>query len=346
MAKVRFGVKTGANEFFYVTGEGQGERRKGEKGKGEERAKSSSSLRALSDVASVRRGITTGANEFFYLNRADPPSGEETSEGLGQSVNGPINGLTRVRDSAGMLREIESKLLSPVVFSLKEIRGVLLDQVESKRMLFNCSLAHDQLSGTHALDYIKGGVSAGYDQRPTCRSRESWYSVVRGMTPAPLIFPSKVGERWLVALNRAGVFEDKKLYGIFPNTGVSELALAALLNSTWARYYAEITCRQMTGAQAIADIDVAVAEEILIPDPRELSRAIGKKLEAALEELSHRPVGSIFEEVNCADRRALDSLTLEAIGFGKKSEREAVLDQLYGAVTKLVRARVSKAPSR
>src|SRR6266850_6592178 len=99
------------------------------------------------------------------------------------------------------------------------------------------------------------------------------------MTPAPLIFPSKVGERWVVALNRAGVFEDKKLYGIFPNCGVPELALAALLNSTWARYYAEITCRQMTGAQAIADIDVAVAEQVLIPDPRKLSAEIKKKLE-------------------------------------------------------------------
>jgi len=42
------------------------------------------------------------------------------------------------------------------------------------------------------------------------------------MKPAPLIFPSKVGERWVIALNRAGVFEDKKLYGIFPAEGVSE----------------------------------------------------------------------------------------------------------------------------
>src|SRR5262249_49947852 len=51
MARVRFGVKTGANDFFYV--------------KGSVSAKSSQRLLTLSDIASVRRGITTGANEFF-----------------------------------------------------------------------------------------------------------------------------------------------------------------------------------------------------------------------------------------------------------------------------------------
>jgi hypothetical protein len=99
----------------------------------------------------------------------------------------------------------------------------------------------------------------------------------------------------------------------------------------------------MTGAQAIADIDVAVAEQILLPDPRSLSPRIKKKLEAAVVQLSHRPVGSVFKEIKCADRRRLDALTLEAIGFSKRSEREAVLDQLYEAVTELVQARLAKA---
>jgi hypothetical protein len=60
------------------------------------------------------------------------------------------------------------------------------------------------------------------------------YGVAREMKPVPLIFPSKIGERWVIALNPAGVFEDEKLYGIFPAEGVSELVLAALLNWTWA----------------------------------------------------------------------------------------------------------------
>jgi hypothetical protein len=341
LAQVRFGVKTGANEFFYVTEgvqrvKGKEQRAKGQGAKGN--GQRAAGLRALRDVASVRRGITTGANEFFYVTTVD------AHEVHSPNPNPQL--LTAVEDFAGELREIESELLSPVVFSLKEIHGILLERVESQRMLFNCPLAGDALSGTRALEYIKSGERAGYNQRATCAAREPWYSVARGMKPAPLIFPSKVGERWVVALNRAGVFEDKKLYGIFPTNDVSELALAALLNSTWARYYAEVTCRQMTGAQAIADIDVSVAEQIMVPDPRELSKRIKKKLEAAIVSLSRRRVGSIFEEVKREDRRRLDSLMLEAIGFSKTSERESVLDQLYEAVTKLVRARLGKAIGR
>jgi methylase of polypeptide subunit release factors len=324
-ARVRFGMKTGANEFFYVNESGSGANGKPQSGKHQEpKSNGRSSLRALGEIASVRRGLTTGANEFFYLRR----NGKSSSPSPNSQPPSPI---------------IESRYLSPVIFSLKEIPGILLDRSHAKRFFFNCQVSRDELAGTSALGYIKRGERAGFHRRPTCASRDPWYAVARAMKPAPLIFPSKVGERWVVALNRAGVFEDKKLYGIFPADGVSELVLAALLNSTWARYYAEITCRQMTGAQAIADIDVAVAEQILIPDPRQLSAAMKKKLEAAVVELSRRPVYSIFEEVKRADRRRLDALTLEAISFSKKSERESVLNELYEAVRQLVRARLSKA---
>ena len=333
LARVRFGVKTGANDFFYVNENGQEEGEKGERGKG--KGKSERRLSELSNLASVRRGLTTGANDFFYLTRPSTQPPIPTPQPLASVV-----------DSTGSTRSIESRFLTPVIFSLKEIPGIALDQVEGGKLFFHCSANRDELTGSLALKYIRSGERSGYDSRPSCAAREPWYSVANGRRPAPLIFPSKVGERWLVALNRAGVFEDKKLYGIFPARGVSALALAALLNSTWARYYAEITCRQMTGAQAIADIDVAVAEQIMIPDPRTLSPGIKKKLEATVLELSRRPVGSVFEEIKHPDRRRLDALTLETIGFTQKSERDAVLDELYNAVTDLVRARIGKGRDR
>jgi hypothetical protein len=313
LARVRFGVKTGANEFFYVKGE-------------EARQKTNGRLRTLSNIASVRRGLTTGANDFFYLNRV----AERASD------------ITIVKSAAGTEHAIESKYLSPVVFSLKEIPCILLERDKTGKLFFNCPVARKDLADTRALDYILDGERAGYNRRPTCSARAEWYWVARGMKPAPLIFPSKIGERWLVALNRARVFEDKKLYGIFPRPRVPKLVLAALLNSTWARYYTEVTCRQMTGAQAIADIDVAVAERIMIPDPRQLSATMKRKIESAIKAIARRPVLSIFEEVKRADRRRLDELTLTAIGFTDKAERKNALDQLYQAMTKLVRARIDK----
>jgi hypothetical protein len=149
-----------------------------------------------------------------------------------------------------------------------------------------------------------------------------------------------------VALNQAGAWEDKKLYGVFPRQRVPAVALAALMNSTWARYYAEMTCRQMTGAQAIADIDVAVAEQILLPDPRTLALPQIQRLESALSTLGARPIVSIFEEVKLPDRRMLDGLVLEAAGFGNESEREQVLDQLYDAAVRLVRARLARSRNK
>ncbi len=311
LARVRFGMKTGANEFFYVKGANSDDKK----------------LLALSDVARVRRGLTTGANEFFYL-KAVSSGGRDASC------------LTLVEDGLGAQHLVESRYLAPVLFSLKEISGFVIRRGETSKLFFHCADRRAEIAGTHALDYILSGESAGYDLRPTCAGRREWYAVARGMKPAPLIFPSKVGERWVVALNRARVFEDKKLYGIFPKEKSSTLALAALLNSTWARYYAEITCRQMTGAQAIADIDVRVAERILIPDPRSLPPQLKKNLEAAFEAIARREAFSIFEETGRDDRRLLDELTLEAIGLCSQ-ERGPMLERLYAAMKELVRRRLA-----
>ncbi len=310
MAQLRYGVKTGANDFFYLK---------------------DANLLPLAEMASVRRGITTGANDFFYVRAV-------RNSQAGESVV--------VEDRFGARHRIEPRFLSPVVFSLKEISGIALDKAHAAKLFFNCASAPKEIAGTHAFDYVAAGERAGYDQRPTCAAREPWYAVARERKPAPLIFPSKVGERWVVALNRDGIFEDKKLYGVFPRKGVSTAVLAALLNSTWARYYAELTCRQMTGAQAIADIDVIVAERILLPDPRELSAEIKRELQTALKRLARRPICSIFEEVNHLDRRKLDDLVLAAIGFTIRQEREDLLAKLYEAVTKLVRERLGKAVKR
>jgi hypothetical protein len=159
------------------------------------------------------------------------------------------------------------------------------------------------------------------------------------------LFPSKVGERWLIALNRARVFEDKKLYGIFPANGVNTTTLAALLNSTWARYYTEVTCRQMTGAQAIADIDVNVAEQLLIPDPGALAPDIEAQLAGALASIAKRRALSIFEEITLPDRRRLDELAFKAMGFEGKRELKRLLEQMYTAVVEVVRRRVARSRS-
>jgi methylase of polypeptide subunit release factors len=337
MARVRFGVKTGANEFFYLAdrqceapcADGLQEHQ---------------GLRPLAEVATVRRGLTTGANEFFYLKPFELE--QITRVAKGKRDAGAIElsqlGLSLVEDGSGARHWIEARFLSPIVFSLKQISSIVLRHSPAEKLFFNCALQIDDLEDTRALEYIRKGEKAGYHARPSCAGREPWYALARNLRPAPLLLPSKIGERWLVALNTAAVFEDKKLYGVFPGDGVADRVLAALLNSTWARYYTEITCRQMTGAQAIADIDVRVASQMMIPDPRLLTDQMKADLESALAAISDRPIGSIFVEVNREDRRRLDDLVLKAIGFVRSRERSAVLAKLYRATTELVRRRLDR----
>jgi methylase of polypeptide subunit release factors len=325
MADVRFGVKTGANDFFYL--------KQHDPTAGNESSSEVFEMRRLDELASVRRGMTTGANEFFYLRLVSTASDESPAP-------------TMMEDGAGRRHMLEPAYLAPVIFSLKEISGILLDGWKPSRFFFRCSGSKLDLQDTAALNYIQQGERDGYNLRPTCASREPWYALARDLKPAPLIFPSKVGERWIVAINKAGVYEDKKLYGIMPRGDVSIELLAALMNSTWARYYSEMTCRQMTGAQAIADIDVAVAERILLPDPTMISDELQRRLLSALGCLAARPIGSLFKEVELQDRRHLDELVLTAIGFDDEGERGEVLNRLYHAVSRLVRARISRSTAK
>ena len=110
VAQVRFGVKTGANEFFYVTEDGQRAKSKGQRANGKGQS-GGPGLLALADVASVRRGITTGANHFFYLTRppttdngrpaADDEGGTGKHQSDSQSVVGRRSSV--VFDGAGTL---------------------------------------------------------------------------------------------------------------------------------------------------------------------------------------------------------------------------------------------------
>jgi hypothetical protein len=100
----------------------------------------------------------------------------------------------------------------------------------------------------------------------------------------------------------------------------------------------DLTCRQLTGAQAIADIDVVVVKNILIPHPEILSVEDCSQVYSAI---ASRPIKTHMEdEYNQPDRRALDEVVFDVLGL-TAGEREAV----YEAVVNLVRARLEKAQS-
>lgn len=262
----------------------------------------------LGDIAEVRRGFTTGANEFFYLD-------EE-----------------RIREW-----EIEEEFLKPILFSLKEIHCIE-DNLASLRWSFlNCHSNINELHSKKVAKYIKWGESLGFHKRPTCASRTLWYSIGKGWKPATFVFPAKVGERMVVLKNTQRILEDKKLYGITPNTG-NDIYWSSVLNSTIVRFFMDLSCRQLTGAQAIADIDVRVVEDI--PIPRIDTIAI-QELDEKYAIIAKRTIAShVQEEYSQPDRRVLDNVFFDALRL-TQDERDAV----YEAVIELVESRLKKAES-
>ena len=276
----------------------------------------------LKEVAEVRRGFTTGANEFFYLTEEE---------------------IKRKR--------IEKEYTQPIIFSLKEIEGYRLDKKKLSKKAIICWKEKAELKGTNLLKYIENGENKGYHKRPTCSSRQPWYSLGKSWEYAPLIFPAKVGERMPIFLND-GIFEDKKLYGVIPKSKKDTMIIAGILNSTVSRLFIEFTCRQLTGSQAIADIDVVVVEELPVIDLTQIPTKLGQKIVSRFSKLSETKAESIFVEIGKSseevsldkikpDRRELDRIIMgEILGLTDEEQLE-----VYRAVVDLVKSRIDKAKS-
>jgi len=274
----------------------------------------------LGDIAEVRFGIKTGANEFFYLD-------DEKIKKWG----------------------IEEEFLKPVIFSLKELKYIDgTRNVFEHKMIF-CSKEKKELLRTNLFKYIKWGENNNFNKRPTVLSRNPWYSLGKNWKPAPLVFPAKVGERFLVLFNINNIFEDKKLYGVTPIDNTKIDIICAVLNSTLTRFFLDLSCRQLTGAQAIADIDVVVVEKLFIVNPFLLNGILIKNV---FKNLLNMPIGSIINDCGfdktkpirsqkpnpLPDRKALDDIIFDALGL-----TQAERDEVYYSVCELVQNRLNKA---
>ncbi|MBE9506587.1 MAG: hypothetical protein IMY86_00920, partial [Chloroflexi bacterium] len=101
----------------------------------------------------------------------------------------------------------------------------------------------------------------------------------------------------------------------------------------------ELVGRTTLGQGALKTEGIDIAGMWLL-DPRRLSAQQAQALESAFDALASRPVSPIFEELEKADRVALDSVVFDVLDLSPKM-REAV----YQAVVDLVRARIERAQS-
>jgi hypothetical protein len=147
-------------------------------------------------------------------------------------------------------------------------------------------------------------------------------------------------QRHLAPFNARSFQVDHNLFEILPKSArFTPKVLCALLNSTFANLMRELVGRTTLGQGALKTEGMDIAG-MWLPDPRKLSARQAQALESAFDALASRPVGPIFEELEKADRMALDSVVFDVLDLSPKM-REAV----YQAVVDLVRARIERAQS-
>lgn len=229
IADVRFGIKTGDNDFFYL--EDVTENIKDD---------SLSAIRNITkDIKSVLdirakrlRVAKNGKGELWLIEE----------ELLKPVVKSP--------------REIKSYVIKPgdlkykvLYFGMKDRFEGIEDYVKFVRSNF-----------PYAWRYIEEGEREGIDQKPTCSGRSPWWDLGEWV-PADIIIPCGFRDRFPIVFNRFGILEDKRLYGITLKQKVNELFLI----STIFHYFIEVNTRNYGGGGGPIDATVEDIENLPLP---------------------------------------------------------------------------------
>jgi hypothetical protein len=257
----------------------------------------------LGDVCQVRFGLKTGCNAFFHLL----PLGE----GRYRST---LLGDVRLADED----------VAPLLSGLREAAAP--ERLAPRFVI----LRPTGEPSARARRYLAAGERAGVHRRATCASRDPWWLVVPGRRPAPLLYPAKVGARAFAVVNGRGLLEDKKWHALFPR-GVEPWALALVLSATPVRLRIDEGARQLTGAQAIADVDCRVLAEAPVPAPAAL-QALHPALAPLRSALAEDEVTTDLEAMLARPaQRELDLVVGRALGLGAReveAARHALLDRV------------------
>jgi SAM-dependent methyltransferase len=266
----------------------------------------------VGDVCRVRFGVKSGCNPFFHLL--------------------PLGGGRYASPLAGEVLLAPSDVV-PLLSTLKEARSP--GAASPRRVLFRP--ARDTPTSR---DFVARGEALGVHRRPTCAARSPWWRLAPERAPAPVLYPAKVGARAFAFLNSDGLYEDKKWHALFPRPGaaVEPWLLALVLSSTPVRLAVDLAARQLTGAQAIADVDCRVLASAPFPEPRSLA-PLRRALVRCHEALAEDPVTTDLAAMLARPaQRELDLVTGRALGLSPAEVERSRRDLLARVEARLGRA--------
>ena len=303
LAEIRYGVKSGADDFFFVRDATEDE------------------------IAKCSTGLQAGSLQIARRFK--------TKWGISLSDTKQI----RVFESGDHSRHlIEAKYLEPYVHGFMEISSAVLRPNHLAKRILLVGELPDTLKGKHVLRYIQWGEREGFSQRVTVKARSQnrpWYDLIPDRR-GEIIWPKLQQYKHVVALNPTRTIVNCNLYDLYCRDRVQPQTLAAVLNSTVVAL-SRHQFGSFMGREGNLVTEIVDAKMLLTPDARVLPRRIEKKILSAFAEMQQRESLPLPEEFHRDDRRALDDGVLEFLGYSDGGERSALLGQLYSELTEIYR---------
>jgi hypothetical protein len=319
VAEVRFGIKTGINDFFYLEPSGPGS----------------------------KPGTVRVKNARGWI-------GEIEEECLRPVIRSPRESLTPSVDPARLryrlflppcINHIAEKKVEAFRQKLKNKKLREKERRRQERELYEQlrKTLEQELQNKYPLAY--GYVQWGENQRtsegrlwpevPSVQGRWTWWLPREATTPDGM-WPKAFNDRFLVADNSAGVASSDRFYELVAKKGIQRDLLVAVLNSTVVFLIVETNGRVNLGEGAMDNM-VYEVDQCMVPNPRYLGANDIQRILSAYNKLKHRPIQPIAEEVKQKDRRALDKAVLEALGLDPK----VYLPKIYQGLVEMVRERLA-----
>lgn len=247
VAEVRFGIKTGANDFFYLE---------------------VLPYRPVCPLCGkVHEEALTQEEEAAYRVRGERP---------------PENALVAVRNEAGWKGYLEGGSLRPVIRSPRNLPtfSLKVDALDLDTWIFcpptlNPHTQHYVSWGEETEVQLSQGRNRGrrikgYHNLPSISNNRPWWRLSKPVSPPNLVCMMSYNDRFGFWVNREALV-DNRLYTIQPKPGVELEALAVALNSPFVFLQQGLLGRSNLGQGAL-DFKVYEAERLLILDPRQLTK--------------------------------------------------------------------------
>jgi len=274
-ADVKFGIKTGANDFFYM--------------------KDISHLYEADYLANPKKFQQLGveARTVEELNRA---------------------GLIYVENEGGIKVVVDKKDVAPIIRSPRELKNYSITETTTLSLYTSSPgrmtekyIEWGERQSVQVKDKEDTRTVRGYHRLETTKNRRPWFKLPH-LKPAHILLPMAVMDRPAISYSEKPVICDHRLYAVATkNPKLDPKILWMYLNSTIFLITIEVFCRRLGGGAT----DIMVGDYEIMPVPDLESLTIQYEPDALLR----REVMRYYEEIRQPDRKALDIAILKALGF-------------------------------